>query len=567
MESLSPHNILVMLLALGLLLATARVLGELARSLRQPAVLGELMAGILLGPTVLGTLFPEVNLFLFPVTGANAIALDTIATIAIILFLMVAGIEVDLSTLWRQGKTGLTIGAASLLIPFAAAFTTAWFIPETMGRGSGSPPVLFALFLAIGISISALPIIAKTLMDMDLYRSDLGMVVISAAIFNDLAGWIIFAIILSMMGEGCQTMPIGLTIGLTLTFTLLILTIGRQAIHTVLPFVQAYTRWPGGELSFAIILALLGAALCEWIGIHAMFGAFLVGAALGDSAHLRERTRFTIDHFVSYIFAPIFFASIGLKVNFISHFDLQLVLLVTALAVICKVGSAFFGARWGGMRPRESLAAGFSMVSVGAMGIIVGLLALEAGIIEEKLFVALVIMAMGTSMISGPMIRITLQYKQHLRLADLLTSRFFISDLKAHSPEDVIREMVQPACEHLGLDTDHTAARVWERESTLRTGIGNGIAIPHARLHELKKPVIIAGISRQGIDFDAPDDQRARILFLILTPVSEPAIQLTIVSEIAGLFRHEPMLQKALQTTSFTDFLALMRTESPDPAH
>ncbi|TYT74231.1 cation:proton antiporter [Desulfobotulus mexicanus] len=561
METLSPHNILVMLLSLGVLLAAARILGELAQRFRQPAVLGELLAGVLLGPTILGSLAPELNLFLFPLTGPNAIALDTIATLAIILFLMVAGIEVDLSTIWKQGNKGFKVGLTSIFLPFAMGFAFAWFFPGFMGKQAHASPLIFALFLAIGISISALPIIAKTLMDMDLYRSDLGMVVVSAAIFNDLVGWMIFAMILGLIGgNSTHGMPVIITIAMTLTFTAMMLTLGRQAIHKALPFVQAYTKWPGGELSFAIILALLGAALCEWIGIHAMFGAFLVGAALGDSAHLRERTRFTIDHFVSYIFAPVFFASIGLKVNFILNFDFKLVFTITGLAIICKVSSAFFGARWGKMPLREAWAVGFSMVSVGAMGIIVGLLAMDAGIIEEKLFVALVIMAMTTSMISGPMIRIILRYRQNLSVADMLASRYFIHRLEATSPREAIGEMLESPCRTMGLEKNLIEAAVWERELSLSTGIGKGLALPHARIEGLKQAVIVVGISKNGIDFDAPDDKLAHVIFLILTPLSDAGAQLAIASEIAGIFRNETMLEKSLHIKNFTDFMALLRT-------
>ena len=563
METLSPHNILVMLLSLGILLAAARLLGELAQRFRQPAVLGELLAGVLLGPTILGTFAPEFSLFLFPPTGPNAIALDTIATLAIILFLMVAGIEVDLSTRWKQGSTGLKVGAVSIMLPFFFGLGAALMLPGILNRPVDASPLIFTLFIATAMSISALPVIAKTLMDMDLYRSDLGMVVISAAIFNDLLGWIIFAIILGMMGTvNAHGGSILFTIIMTLAFTTLMLTLGRHWIHKTLPFVQAYTRWPGGELSFAVILALLGAAFSELIGIHAIFGAFLVGAALGDSAHLRERTRFTIDHFVSFIFAPVFFASIGLKVNFLTHFDPMLVLTVLVLACVCKVIGGLIGARWGGMPPREAWAVGFAMNSRGAMEIILGVMALEAGIISQPLFVALVIMAMVTSMISGPMMRLVLRYRQQLSLQDILASRFFLRTLKASTPREAIGEMVLPAAQGLGLDPLTLEAAVWQREQALSTGIGKGIAIPHARIDGLRHSVVVVGISQQGIDFDAPDDKLAHILFLILTPTSDPGSQLVIVSEIAGIFRNETMLERTLKTRSFTDFLALMSTAS-----
>ncbi|MBF0572723.1 MAG: cation:proton antiporter [Desulfamplus sp.] len=562
MEKLTPHNIMLMLLSLGILLGVARTLGELAQRFHQPAVAGELLAGVLLGPTVLGTIYPDLSLFLFPKNGSNAIALDAISTLAIVLFLMVAGIEVDLSTIWKQGKVGLKVGITTIVIPFVVGFTSAWFFSEQFGRELSINEFTFALFLATAMSISALPVIAKTLMDMDLYRSDLGMVVISAAIFNDIVGWIVFAVVLGLMGGGNGNNHIVLTIFLTLTFAGSMLTVGRWLIDKSLPFVQAYTKWPGGELSFALILALLGSAFTEWIGIHAIFGAFLVGAAIGDSSHLRERTRVTIANFISFIFAPVFFASIGLKVNFFEHFDLTLTLLVFIVASLCKLVGGIVGARWGGMALRDSWAVGFAMNSRGAMEIILGLLALEAGIINNRLFVALVIMAIITSMMSGPAMRLMLKPVKSWKLQDALFSKLFIRELKALSRREAINEMVEIVCREFSLEQDKVGSVVWKREKALSTGIGKGVALPHARIRGLAYPLVSVGISDAGIDFDAPDGKPANVIFLVLTPDNAPESQLTIVSEIARLFRNQTILQNVLKTRTFTDFLALIKSQS-----
>jgi len=561
MAQLTAHDITVLFLSLGIILGAARLMGELVQRLHQPAVLGELLAGVLLGPTVLGAIAPEFSAFLFPAQGPSAVALNAIATLAIALFLMVAGIEVDLSTIWRQGKVGLKIGLASIAIPFLFGLAAAWLAPRALGRRAEADPLIFMLFVAIALSISALPVIAKTLMDMDLYRSDLGMVVIGAAILNDLVGWIIFAVVLGLMRDPASNgNPIVMTIALTLAFAAAVLTLGRWLIHKLLPFVQAYTRWPAGELSFAIILALMGAAFTEWIGIHAIFGAFLVGAAVGDSAHLRERTRVSIEHFISSIFAPLFFASIGLRVNFWTHFDGPLVLTVSLMACVCKLAGGFLGARWGKMPTREAWAVGFAMVSVGAMGIIVGLLASQAGIISQRLFVALVVMAMVTSMLSGPAMRLILRPTRKWHPRDALSAKLFLRQLKFCTRREALEEMVHAACAVSGLDPQRIIREVWSREETLSTGIGHGVALPHARVEGLREPVLTVGICQGGIDFDAPDGQPAHVIFLILTPVADPRAQLTIAAEIARLFRRQPMLDRVLRTKNFTDFLALMST-------
>lgn len=561
MQSLTADNIIVFFLSLGLLLGVARVLGELAQRLHQPAVLGELLAGVILGPTVLGSLAPETSAFLFPQEGPNSVALNAFTTLAVTLLMLVAGMEVDLSTIWRQGRIGLKVGTAGMVIPFFLGLAAAWLAPQALGSDVDADPMVFSLFFATALSISALPVIAKTLMDLDLYRSDFGMVVVSAAILNDLIGWIIFAIILGLIGaESGHSNNILLTITLTLAFAGVMLTVGRSLIHGTLPFLQAYTRWPGGVLSFALILALLGAAFTEWIGIHAIFGSFIVGVAVGDSSHLRERTRVIIDQFVSFIFAPVFFASIGLKVNFITHFDLVPVLTVLLIACVCKLAGGTLGARWGGMPRRESWAVGFAMNSRGAIEIVLGLLALEAGIIRNRLFVALVIMAIVTSMISGPAMRLILRLGKKRRLQDALSSKLFTRELQAFSSRMAIHELTTMACEAAGLNAGEVEAAVWEREETLPTGIGYGIALPHARIEGITNPIVTIGFSDSGIDFDAPDEKPAYIIFLILTPRDDPDSQLEITAELAKLFRENGMTERVLKTKSFTEFLALVRS-------
>jgi Kef-type K+ transport system membrane component KefB/mannitol/fructose-specific phosphotransferase system IIA component len=552
-----------MLLSLALLIGVARLLGELARRLHQPAILGELLAGVLLGPTVLGSLAPECQAFLFPREGPNAIVLDGIGSLAIVLFLLVAGMEVDLSIVWKQGRSALKVGTLGTVIPFVIGLLGAAIMPRALGRQVEADPVIFALFLATAMAISALPVIAKTLMDLDLYRTDLGMVVVSAAIFNDLIGWTVFALILGLMGTHGSGFGIATTLGLTLLYAVLTLTVGRWMMNRALPFLQAYTHYPGGVLGFAVTLGLLGAALTEFIGIHAIFGAFLVGVALGDSTHLQERTRVLIDEFISFVFAPLFFASIGLKANFITHFDTRLVLLVFVLACAGKLLGAVLGARWGGFPIRERWAIGFAMNARGAMEIILGTLALEAGIIRQRLFVALVVMAIVTSALSGPLIRWTLRRPKPHRLLSFLAPKLFLRNLNADSRLDAIRELAAVAAQHSGLDAAAIERLAWEREQLAATGIGNGVAIPHARFAEIKEPVVVVGISEAGLRFDAPDGQLAHVLFLLVTPRADPAAQLDLSADIAHMFREPRCLERVLRVVNFTEFLAALKSVAP----
>lgn len=551
-----------MLLSLALLMGLARLMGELTRRFHQPAILGELLAGVLLGPTVLGSLLPECQSFLFPPDGPVALLLDGIGSLAIVLFLLVAGMEVDLSIVLKQGRCALKVGTLATVVPFAIGLLAATLFPQGLGRPADADPMIFTLFVATAVAISALPVIAKTLMDLDLYRTDLGMLVVSAAILNDLIGWTVFALILGLMDTAGSSFGIATTLGLTLLFAMVTLTAGRWLIHQSLPFLHAYSHYPGGVLGFAVTLGLLGAALTEFIGIHAIFGAFIVGIALGDSAHLSERTRTMIDEFVSFIFAPIFFASIGLKVNFVTHFDPVVVLMILSLTIVGKLLGAIMGARWGGLAAREQRAIGFAMSATGAMGIILGTMALETGIIRQRLFVAIVVTAITTSGISGPMIRRTLRRRQAYRLSSFLTPRMFVRNLSAMSRRDAIRELTSVLAQHAGLDAATMETRAWEREETAATGIGHGVAIPHARLPDIQQPWVAVGISEAGIDFDAPDGLPAHVIFFLITPRSEPAAQLELSADIAHMFRAPHLLENLLRTKSFTEFLAVIRTVS-----
>jgi Kef-type K+ transport system membrane component KefB len=553
-------DVTVLLLALAVLLGTARMLAELAQWLRQPAVLGEILAGVLLGPTLFGAIAPEWQSYLFPPHGPNAIVLDGLATLAIVLFLLVAGLEVDLSTVWKQGPTALKVGIAGMLVPFGWGLLCAGVMPTALGRPADADPLTFALFVGTALAITALPVIAKTLMDLKLYRTDLGMIVISAAILNDLAGWTVFAVILGTLDVGATGPNVPFTVVATLLFTGLMLTVGRALIHRLLPYVHAYTQWPGGVLGFATALALLGAALTNSLGVHAIFGAFIVGVAIGDSTHLREHTRVVVAQFVSYIFAPLFFASIGLQVNFATHFDLSLTLLVLAVACFGKFAGAALGARWAGLPTRSRWAIGLAMNARGAMEIILGLLALEAGLIGQPLFVALVVMAIVTSMMSGPMMRWILAQREPTRLRSLLSSQLFMRNLAAATRRDAIRELASLVSNTEGCESEPIDAAVWAREEAVPTGIGNGVAVPQARLASFKRPVVAVGLSDAGIDFDAPDGRPAHAVFLIITPLEAPEVHLDVLAEIAGIFTAVGAKERVLRANNYTEFVGALRT-------
>ena len=414
MVKLSQHDLVIMLLAISIMLIFSRIASELGKRIGLPSVMGELIVGVLLGPTLFGTIAPGAYQTVFPFTENPhvSLALDTIFSLSVILLLFVAGLELRFSLFLRHGRTVIYTGFGSMILPFASGFAIAWFFPEWFSvTVSGSKYPLFALFMGTAMAISALPVIARILLDMKLLKTDIGAVIIASAVFNDVVGWIFFSFILSLVGQTNGSGNVINSLVSIAAFAAFMLVVGRYVLNRILPWIQTKLSWPGGVLAFSLSLCLLCAAFTEFIHIHAILGAFIAGLTIGDSVYLREQAREIMHQFVTSFFAPLFFVSIGLKVNFIQHFDPLVVGLVLVIAFVGKVVGAGLGARLGGMSTRRSLAVGFGLNARGAMEMILGTLAYDAGLINQTVFVAIIFMAMVTSMTSAPLMRLFLEKK------------------------------------------------------------------------------------------------------------------------------------------------------------
>lgn len=564
---LEVHEITVLLLALAAMLGLARVLGELARALKQPAVLGEILAGIILGPTILGNLSPEIFQYLFPTEGAAAIALEGVVVISATMLLLVVGLEVDLETVRRQGVSTAAVSALGVALPLSLGIGVGLTTPQWLGAGSDEHGLAFAIFFGIALSITALPVIAKILMDLNLAKSDLGALIISSAMLNDLIGWIGFAVVLALIsGEGTGGMPVWLVILLTLVFLATMLSLGRILLHRSLPYVQAHWSWPGGVMSFVMFIAMVCAAATESLGVHSIFGAFVAGVAIGDSTHLTERTRDTINQFISNIAAPLFFASIGIGIDFAANFNLPLVVVVLLIALIGKITGCVIGAKVTGLSNKESWAVGFGMAAQGAVGIILGELAREAGLINDELMVAIVVMALTTSLLAGPLIQWVLGSTTQKRLQDYLGDKHIVVEPEAATRDEVVGVLAKRAADITGQDAATIERLVLARELVLPTGLPNGLAVPHARIDGLSKSCVIVGTSRWGIDFNASDGRPAQLIFMILTSPDQPEEQIQLLSLIAKSFMSAPIRQKAMTAKTSTEFLAALNVGSSTPA-
>ena len=557
MPHLTQHEVMTMFLALAVLLGTAKLAGELMQKLGQPSVLGEILAGILLGPTLLGHFRPQIYAALFPSTGAMPIVLETVTTIGVVFFLLTAGLEIDLRSIFRQGKSALLVSFFGVIIPFALGFAAAGAFPRFLGAEAGASRLIFALFVGTALSISALPVIAKILMDLNLIRTEMGTVVMSSAMFDDLVGWILFSMILGMMNTGSHSFGgVKRTILLVAAFTLLALTVVRWLIDKILPFIQAHTSWPGGVLGFIFTLTLAGAAFAEFAGIHAVFGAFITGIAVGESTHLRKRTSEHIHSIVTNVFAPFFFASIGLRTNFVSNFNLGITATVIGVACLGKLLGAGWGAHLGGMDRRTSWGVGLAMNARGAMEMILGLLALQAGLIRETMFVALVVMALFTSLVSAPAIHFLLRRRRVLTLKDTVTTKLFLPAMKFRTKDEALQHMCEIAADTVSNAPERFLRLVLERERVVPSGWENSLAVPHARVGGLPHPIVVIGKSEAGIDFDARDGKLSRLIILILT--GDNQAQHDLLGDAGEMFSRKEAIDQVLEASTFVELVAAL---------
>ena len=553
---MNEHDALVFLLSIAVLLGVARLLGELGRAIGLPLVVGEILAGVLLGATGLRRIAPAAHAFLLP-SGPPAAMLSGYTTIAVVLLLVVAGLEVDLEIVKRRGRSALRVALFGMALPLLGGLLVGYLVPDAV-LVHPEQRLLFAVFIGVALSISALPVIAKTLLDLGLFKTDIGLLVMTAAMINDLVGWVAFSILLGpMRGGGVDLQHLAMTIGVALLFGAVCFFIGRRVVDSVLTRIELQADLaPGRVLSLLIVVAILGASITQAIGIHAVLGGFIVGVTVGGSPKLRERTRQTIQQFVTNVFAPVFFASVALRVDFLANFDVVLCLVIFAVASVAKVVGCGVGARISGMPWRESLVVGFGLNARGAMEIILALLARDAGLIDDRVFVALVTMAIGTSLIAGPMMKWLLfsprggipvsgRSASPEDAATLVRSGAFVANLMAATSARAIEELGHSLRASIGDLVEPALIAVLEREMMAPTGLGDEVAIPHAAVEGLTKPVVALGLSHDGIDFDAPDGRAARIVFLLLLPPKAFEREVRVLAGLARSVFDEPA-RKAL---------------------
>ncbi len=420
-SKLSSAEVLSFLVIISIILIAGRLLGELCRKFKQPVVIGEILAGIIIGPSLIGSWFPHFFSTVFLSQPRAYGAFDGLANLGVILLMFVAGSEVSLKKIRLQGKQAAAISLTGLLFPFVLGFGTVWFFYNELFSSPSTNILIPAMFVGTALSITALSVIAKVLMDSNLIRTKIGNMVLTAAMIDDFLGWILFSIILALMNQN-KGMNAYESIGLVLLFVLLIMTAGRWLVDKLLMLGTKYLSKPGGIITISICLCFLASVATEWLGVRGIFGAFLMGIAVGDSKYFTDRSKHVMQQFVVNIMAPLFFASIGLRINFVTNFNLQVVLIILFIATFAKLAGAIIGSRMSGMNANESYAVAFGMNARGSQELVLGLLALQAKIIDERIFVGLTVMTIISIVIAGPLMKYFLHKDALLRRIQTLTT-------------------------------------------------------------------------------------------------------------------------------------------------
>ncbi|HET7274199.1 MAG TPA: cation:proton antiporter [Longimicrobiaceae bacterium] len=410
------HDVLVLIFQIALLLLSARALGELAQRLGQPSVVGEILAGIILGPSLLSGLVPALGAWIVPEAGVPGYLLESISLLGALFLLLITGLETDLALIRRHARTAIGVSLGGIIVTFTSGFFLGQLLPDRL-LADADQRLVFALFVATAMSISAIPVIAKVLMDLNLMRRDIGQTIIAAGMSDDTIGWVLLSIVAGLASVGEVTAgAVGRSVGSVLLFMVASFTIGRWLVKRALDYVQDEIRASDRLVTLVVVMTLAWGALTQALGLEAVLGAFVMGILFGQMPRLPNSVHQKLGTLSLAVFTPIFFAVAGLKVNIRSLLEPELMLLTVAVILVASVGKVvgtYVGARViGGREHWTALSFGAGLNARGAMEIIIATIGLELGILSQDMFSIIVVMAMATSLMAPPALRWVLAHVQ-----------------------------------------------------------------------------------------------------------------------------------------------------------
>lgn len=403
------HQVLVFLVQLVVLLLLAKLLGRLMRAIGQPSVIGELGAGLVLGPSVLGVIAPEAHGWLFPDDLVQSAMLFSLGWLGVLLLLVITGFEVDLKLIRKLGPAAGWISVSSLLVPMGFGLAVGFLMPALF-LGEADQRLFFALFMGVALSISSLPVVAKVLRELGLMRRNFAQLTLAVATVNDVVGWILLGLVAGLVQSGTLSLSdLGTTMGALAGFLVLAFTGGQALVNGVFKRLQRRRAGQTASVTFIVILALVAGVATQAIGVEAVLGTFVVGMLVGRSSFRQREAERHLETATLGIFAPLFFGTAGLQVD-LSLLNQQEVLAWSLVVVGVASVSKFIGAIMGGLKSRlgfrESAALGVGLNARGALEIVVAAVGLSLGILNDASYSVVVLMAMATSMMAPPMLRV-----------------------------------------------------------------------------------------------------------------------------------------------------------------
>jgi Kef-type K+ transport system membrane component KefB len=394
----------ILLLQIGTIVVTARLVGWVFRKIHQPQVMGEMFAGILLGPSLLGWVAPQVSAVLFPVESLGF--LDALSQVGLLLFMFLVGLELQPQRLRERGRAAVVTSQASIALPFLSGFLLALFLYPRLSDGR-FPLMVFALFMGTAMSITAFPVLARILVERRLLQTRVGTVAIASAAVNDFAGWCVLAIVVLLARSADAGMPVWMTLGGTVAYIAVMVLVVRR----LLPWLQGATERRGGVsqgvLAMVVVLVLASAWTTERLGIHALFGAFILGAVMPKDPAFVQGVTEKVHDLTVVLLLPLFFAFVGLRTSLrlLSGLDLWLIwAAILAVAVVGKLGGSAIGARLSGMGTREAVSIGILMNTRGLIELVLLNIGLELGVLSPTLFTMMVLMALATTFMTAPLL-------------------------------------------------------------------------------------------------------------------------------------------------------------------
>jgi Kef-type K+ transport system membrane component KefB len=401
----TDHQLLLFILEMTVLFLGARLGGELAARLGIPLHVGELAMGMLLGPSFLGWVWPEGFAALFPPNPLQRGLLEVFSWMGIIFLVLLGGLETTLGIV-RQTKRAVLGGwIGGFGLPLVAGFVLGMFTPQGLRPETIERPV-FALFIATAMSISAIPVIARILMDLDLYQTRVGMVILATAIADDTVGWIVLSIVAGLATGGLEPWAVARTLVLTAAFLGLAWWQGRMFVRRALAFSRSL-RAPYADMAMMILLVLGAGAVTQAIGVHLVLGAFVAAILIGRIKRRDPQTHESLRRVGMGFFVPFFFAYTGIKVDLTTLQGSAILFTLVAVAVAClgKILGRGIGTRLGGLPFWEAAAAGFGSNARGAMELVIAAIGLSIGVLNEPSYAIIVLIAVLTTVMAAPTLK------------------------------------------------------------------------------------------------------------------------------------------------------------------